>query len=132
MTKRVRARVWARYIIGESIGEVSRGQLGGAVGVSLKTRYRQIKINILACGRTHGTPPSPRYLLAIPTYFLYFEGFLYGIPDEHVRGDAPRTRCGGVWGFPRQVYCHDRVKNTSCQLKNDPSCIFFYYFRITC
>ena len=33
-----------------------------------------------------GHPTPPTHLLAVPTYFLYFWSFLYGIPDERVGG----------------------------------------------
>ena len=61
---------------------------GGKARVHLVGKIIDWQNRFSAGARTHGTPGTPQHLLAIPTYFLYFRGFLYGIPAERVRGDA--------------------------------------------
>ena len=94
-------------------------------GVSLGVRsivgwtcLLQIQKNkFFACAHAWDTPLPPAFASSTDIFFVFLEFPVW----------YSRRTCRGytLWGFPRQVYCHDRVRFTSCQLKN-AGCQIFY------
>lgn len=112
MAKRVRVRVrgcaFMVYRLGCSLGVRSITRLASL----LQTR------NIYLLGaHAWDTPLPPTFASSTDIFFVFLEFPVW----------YSRRTCRGytLWGLPRQVYCHDRVRFTSCQLKN-AGCQIFY------
>lgn len=99
------------------------GLMLGVRSIVRKSQYQWYKTNkFTLCA--HAWDTGGQGLLASSTdiFFVFLEFPVW----------YSRRTCRGytLWGLPRQVYCHDRVRFTSCQLKNAGCQIFYWQYLV--